>query len=239
MPNPPIGRTVERELMRLMRATIRGDQETVTKLIATEPSLARESISNGATRQSASDFFFDEINHYLYAGDTPLHAAAAGYWLEIAQLLLKNGADVAATNRRGAQPLHYASDGAPRSRHWNPERQAAMVALLISAGADPNAIDKSGVTPLHRAVRQRCAEAVDALLRNGSAVRLKNANGSTPLHLAVQATGKGGAGSPESRAQQREIIALLLSAGADLKDCDGSGKTVLDCATDDLFLQEV
>jgi hypothetical protein len=33
---------------------------------------------------------------------------------------------------------------------------------------------------------------VDSLLCNGAGVRLKNKSGSTPLHLAVQNTGKGG-----------------------------------------------
>ncbi len=233
MPERAGDRGVEDELMRLMRTIVRGDRQSVAKLVARQPSLARQSISNGATREAASEFFFDEINHYLYAGDTPLHAAAAGYRLEIAQHLLEHGAGVGAVNRRGAQPLHYAADGAPRSRNWNPEAQAKMIALLIKAGSDPNALDKSGVGPLHRAVRQRCAAAVGALLRNGSAVRLKNGSGSTPLHLAVQNTGRGGTGSPESKALQKEIIGLLLGAGAKPQDRDARGKTVRECAMSD------
>jgi ankyrin repeat protein len=233
MPDRSDDRANEDQLMRLIQAIVRDDKQGVTKLIAKQPVLARQSISIGATRQAATDFFFDEITHYLYAGDTPLHAAAAGYRLEIAQHLLKRGADVSAANRRGAQPLHYAADGAPGSCHWNPDAQAKMIALLIKAGADPNAVDKNGVTPLHRAVRQRCAAAVDSLLRNGSAVGLKNGNGSTPLHLAVQNTGRGGTGSPESKTLQKEIIALLLSAGANLQDRDAKGKTVRQCVQSD------
>jgi ankyrin repeat protein len=229
MPERASGRAVEDPLMRLMKAVVRGDQQSVAKLITKQPLLARQSVSVGARREAATEFFFDEIKHYLYAGDTPLHAAAAGYRLEIAPYLLDHGAGIGAANRRGAQPLHYAADGAPGSRHWNPEAQAKMIALLIAAGADPNASDKSGVTPLHRAVRQRCAAAVDALLRNGSDVRLKNGNGSTPLHLAVQNTGRGGTGSLEAKALQKEIIGLLLNAGANLKDSDARGKTVRDC----------
>jgi len=71
-------------------------------------------------------------------------------------------------NRRGAEPLHYAADGAPGSRNWNPQAQAEMITLLISSGANPNALDKSGVAPLHRAVRQRCAGAVDFTLAERS-----------------------------------------------------------------------
>ena len=149
-------------LWRLMKAIVRDDASEVTKLLASAPSLATERVIVGATRQATKDYFFREIVHYLYGGDTPLHAAAAGYRKAIAQQLLKNGANVTAVNRRGATPLHYAADGHASSRGWNPAAQAEMIALLIRAGADANALDKSGVAPLHRSVRQRCASAVDA-----------------------------------------------------------------------------
>jgi hypothetical protein len=119
------------------------------------PSLARECLAVGATRKTATDFFFEEIHHYLIAGDTPLHAAAAGYRKDIAHALIKNGADVTSENRRGACPLHYAADGGPAFRNWNPLAQAGMITFLIKNGANPNSLDKSGVAPLHRAVRQR------------------------------------------------------------------------------------
>jgi hypothetical protein len=219
-------------LMRLIRTIVGGDASEVAKAIKTSPNLARQSLDTGATREVATDFYFKQIEHYLIAGDTPSHAAAAGYRRDIARELLKNGANVAAVNRRGAQPLHYAADGGPRSRAWNPKAQAEMIAFLIEAGSNPNAVDKSGVAPLHRAVRQRCPLAVDALLRRGAAIRLKNKSGSTPLHLAVQNTGRGGTGSPESKALQREIIDLLVKGGADPKERDARGKTARQCAHD-------
>ncbi len=102
----------------------------------------------------------------------------------------------------------------PGSRTWNPLAQAATVACLIEAGADPNAVDQGGVTPLHRAVRTRCAAAVNALLDGGADARRKNKSGSTPMQLAIQNTGRGGTGSPESKAQQDEIVRLLEQHGA-------------------------
>jgi ankyrin repeat protein len=217
-------------MLSLVRAIVRDDAGAVAKLLATSPLLARQGLAVGATRHGAIDFFFEEIKHYVFAGDTPLHVAAAAYRNDMARALLKHGADARAPNRRGAEPLHYAADGVPGSPNWNPRAQAEMIAFLIENGADPNALDKSGVAPLHRAVRQRCARAVDSLLRNGADVRLKNKSGSTPLHLAVQNTGKGGSGSPEAKTFQREIIALLLKAGADLDDRDARGKTARQCA---------
>jgi hypothetical protein len=117
--------------------------------------------------------------------------------------------DVRARNRRGAEPLHCAADGVPGSPSWDPTAQAAIVAYLIGAGADPNAVDKSGVTPLHRAVRTRCTGAVRALLKGGADARRRNKNGSTPMLRATITTGRGGSGSPESKAEQMEIERLL------------------------------
>src|SRR5450631_311347 len=159
-------------MLSLVRAIVRDDAAAVAKLLAASPLLARQSLAVGASRQKATDFFFEEIKHYVFAGDTPLHAAAAAYRNDVARALLTHGPHVRARSRRGAEPLHYAADGAPGSRNWNPPAQADMVAFLIENGADPNAVDKSGVAPLHRAVRQRCAQAVNALLRNGADVRL-------------------------------------------------------------------
>jgi ankyrin repeat protein len=150
----------------------------------------------------------------MYKGDTALHMAAAAYQERIVVELIARGADVRAQNRRGAEPLHYAADGAPSFHHWNPTAQAAVVAYLIQTGADPNAVDKEGATPLHRAVRTRCAGAVKALLKGGADVRARNKNGSTPMLLANRNTGRGGTGTPEAKAQQVEIVRLLTEFGA-------------------------
>ena len=201
-------------LMTLIRAIVAGGSGTALRLLAASPMLATAHAAEGATRQVAQTHFLDEIGHYVYAGDTALHIAAAAYRLEIVRKLIVMGADVRARNRRGAEPLHYAADGGPGSRSWNPAAQAATVTLLIEAGADPNAVDKSGVTPLHRAVRTRCSAAVRALLDGGADARRKNKGGSTPMRLATLNTGRGGSGSPESKAQQKEIVRLLEQHGA-------------------------
>ena len=181
----------------------------------------------GATRQGASTFFFADIAHYLYEGDTALHMAAAGFRRRVAALLVAHGADWRARNRRGAQPLHYAAD----ANRWDPTAQAETIKYLMSIGADPNAMDSAGVAPLHRAVRTRSLAAVRALLNGGANPRRPNKAGSTPLHLAVQTTGRGGSGSPQAREQQTGIIRLLLERGARVTDQDGRGKPVRQAAT--------
>ena len=84
------------------------------------PPLPRRRPWRGATREDASAFFFTEIAHYLYAGDTALHMAAAAFRRPVAELLVAHGADCRARNRRGAEPLHYAAD----ANHWDPAAQA-------------------------------------------------------------------------------------------------------------------
>ena len=215
-------------LQKLLQAIASRDRRSVSRLLAESPSLARMTVRVGATRGGAIDYFFKEVMHYAYAGDTPLHMAAAAYQRDVAAELLLLGANVNARNRRGAEPLHYAADGIPGSPWWAPDAQYAVVEFLIGAGANPNSEDKSGVAPLHRAVRTRCTPAVRALLSNGADVLRRNKSGSTPLHLAVQNTGRGGTGSAVSRKEQTEIIRLLLNHGARPADKDSTGKSVKD-----------
>jgi hypothetical protein len=214
------------ELMVLLRAIAAGDRRRASALIDGSPHLAVASASVGASRGASTAYFFSEIGHYVYAGDTALHIAAAAHRADIATDLIAHGANPGARNRRGAEPLHYAASGTPGSPQWNPPAQAATIEFLIRSGSDPNSTDKSGVAPLHRAVRTRCAAAVDALLAHGANPRLRNRSGSTPLHLAVQNTGRGGSGTAEAREEQAAIIRLLVERGARLTDKDAAGKSV-------------
>ena len=204
-----------------------GDIRDVARQVASCADLAAASLDLGATRQTASAFFLADISHYIYAGDTPLHIAAAAFRRPVAELLIEHGAKCRAKNRRGAEPLHYAAD----ANHWNPTAQAQVIEYLRSVGADPNALDRSGVAPLHRAVRTRSLSAVRALVDAGANPTQPNKAGSTPLHLAVQNTGRGGSGSQRARQQQAAIVRLLLEHGAKPTDRDRRDKTVSEVAT--------
>lgn len=193
-----------------VRLVVDGDIDQVSRCLAASPALATMRSAEGAARRGARDYFFAGIKHYLYAGDTALHMAAAAFRRPIAELLIAHGADCRARNRRGAEPLHYAAD----ANHGDPVAQAETIAFLISIGADPNSLDKSGVAPLHRAVRTRSLAAVRALLDGGADSRRANKSGSTPMRLAVLTTGRGGSGSPQAQQQQAGIIELLRERGA-------------------------
>jgi ankyrin repeat protein len=85
----------------------------------------------------------DKINSHSNIGDmVPIHHAADGKSVEVAKLLLDNGADV---NDResdaGLTALHYAVS----------RRNLPMVELLLHYGASPVAVDNSGQTPIDMA----------------------------------------------------------------------------------------
>ncbi len=146
------------DFLDFVRLVIDGHIDSVRGRLRVSPVLSTMSTTVGAVRQESTPCFFDSIRHYLYAGDSAFHMAAAAFRRPMAELLVAHGADHRAKNRRGAQPLHYAAD----ANRWDPQSQADVIAYLLSIGADPNAVDASGVAPLHRAVRTRSDWAVES-----------------------------------------------------------------------------
>lgn len=210
----------------LYAAILDEDRAKVKEMLDNDPGLIRRGI--------AEERYESGIAHWIYAGDSVLHVAAAGHRAEIARMLLAVGADVgSAGNRRRSQPLHYAADGFLDSPSWDAARQVVMIRLLLKAGARLDAQDRNGATPLHRAVRTRCAAAVRCLLDEGADPTIRNKPGSTPFHLAVQNTGRGGSGSEKARTAQREIIRAFLERGVSSDLTDAKGKSVVEGAKSD------
>lgn len=75
-------------------------------------------------------------------------------------------------------------------------------------------MDKGGTSPLHRAVRNRCADAVQALLQGGADPGHPNSRGTSPMDLAIRPTGRGGTGSALAKSEQAQVVGLLRHYGA-------------------------
>jgi len=117
-------------------------------------------------------------------------------------------------------------------RNPKPADQRKQLERLLKAGADIHATDKNGVTALHHAVRFRSPAAVEVLIKHGANVNQAcRRNGSTPLHRAVTQTGAPGTSGRAKAA--KEIVLLLLAAGADPSIKNRSGRKPADYVKDD------
>jgi ankyrin repeat protein len=91
-------------------------------------------------------------------GGTPLHAAVAKDNIEVAEVLIKNGAELnAKLSNDHHTPLHLVA----RYGH------KAAAGLLIAKGADVNAKGTRGETPLDLAISKGHKELVDLLRKHG------------------------------------------------------------------------
>jgi uncharacterized protein len=132
-----------------------------------------------------------------HSGDgwTPLHLAAFFGHKELAEALLKQGAQVDArsTNAMVNTPLHAATAG----------RQVELMKLLLEHGANPDATQEGGWTALHAAAQNGDRAMIEVLLANQASVNVRAANNQSPLDLAML---KG----------HHEVAALLEQLGAKL-----------------------
>jgi ankyrin repeat protein len=127
---------------------------------------------------------------------------------EMVELLVNEGADVAATTRysetilcaaaafgttsivkflmdRGANPTIAGSDEHTPLHAAAEVGSAATVRLLLEAGVDIDARDNTNETPLHWAVWELCEETIEVLLQWGANVDATNYQGDTPLNLTL------------------------------------------------------
>jgi ankyrin repeat protein len=102
----------------------------------------------------------------------PLHWAAENGLVDIAALLIDEGADPDETDHFGNTALHLALTF--------PD----MVDLLLQSGADANSKNALGNTPLHLAVMDK--RIVEKLLSAGANVNARNGLDKTPLHYAMR-----------------------------------------------------
>jgi ankyrin repeat protein len=127
-------------------------------------------------------------------GSTPLMWATFEGDAEEAARLLKEGADVKATNSYGVNALHLAADTA----------NTELIRLLLKAGADPESPNADGETALHVVARSGDVDAAKLLLKAGANVdAVEQFGGQTPLMWAAAR-------------RHPQMVELLLSKGANV-----------------------
>jgi uncharacterized protein len=160
------------------------------------------------------------------AAESPLADAVEKADRAVIRLLLKQHADINATQVDGMTALHWAAylddfetakllvkaqaDAKATNRYGvTPlslacqNGNSAIVELLLEAGADPNTALRGGETVLMTAARTGKPGSVKALLARGANVNAKERRGQTPLMWAA-AEGN------------TEVVELLIKAGADI-----------------------
>jgi ankyrin repeat protein len=124
----------------------------------------------------------DEFGHVFFVeeqdgnGNQPVHWAAGGDSLHVAEFFLDRGALVNCQNNIGEQPLHSAA------RHG----KLKLTELFLDRGAVLDCRDSDGTTPLMDSAFEGHLHVCRALLLRGAEYRLVDNDGDSALNLAVE-----------------------------------------------------
>ena len=164
---------------------------------------ARILIEHGAELSLANEKEGVGPLHYAAKrGETALHYAAQEGCIDVARRLIKEGADMFASDVDGQTPMACAASNF----------EIGVVELFIENGVDINAAsDRRGKTPLHLTARK--PGPTEELIRMGADVNAKDQYGNTPLHLAAK--------------EQIYAVRLFLESGAEVNLQSRDGKTPL------------
>ncbi len=128
-------------------------------------------LENGVTMNETMDY----VHEITYEDYTVLHVAAHGGHVDIAKVLIRNGADVNAVDKDKKTALHVAA--------WNGHGgySVEVAKVLLENGADVNAIDQWKRTALHIVAECGLVDAAKVLIQNGADVNALERNGLSPF----------------------------------------------------------
>ena len=154
-------------------------QELVDEFLKSNPELNIFEASALNKRNRAAELLSldpEQAKAYSPDGFTALHLACFFGHPNLAEMLLRYGADPNARSRNAISvtPLHSAAAA----------RKQRSVEWLVEYGADVNATQQGGWTALHEAARQGNFEMVEYLLSKGASPAIKSEDGKAPADLA-------------------------------------------------------
>jgi ankyrin repeat protein len=119
----------------------------------------------------------------------------------VARILLEAGADPGRAQKNGSTAVMLAAGMAGNRGGNNPDRGAEegalqVIRLCLDRGADVNAVSTTGDTAVHAAVTSPAI--IRLLAERGARLDVRNAQGRTPLDVALRA-----------REPNQEAVALL------------------------------
>lgn len=117
-------------------------------------------------------------------GRTALYIATVWGHAEIANILLRAGANSRLVDNDFRTPLHLLCE-----KTWN-AIVGEQVRALLKSGADLNAADRDGRTPLHYGVSRGQMELVELLLNLGADPNARDSEGRNPYELAMSQGGQ-------------------------------------------------
>ncbi|BDI29064.1 hypothetical protein CCAX7_11150 [Capsulimonas corticalis] len=150
-----------------------------------------------------------EVNYSDNGLVTPLIAAVSSGKQDIAELLLRHGANINQKVAFGFTPLRCAVT-----------QNNSMVCMLLQHGAQVNTQDNQGNTPLNIACMNLDADIVKSLLQYHANPNIVNYKGQTPLISVVSASSD----APHAE-KNGDIMDDLLRAGANVKYHDKEGNS--------------
>jgi len=122
-----------------------------------------------------------DINVQDKYGIVPLHNATQVGHVDIAKLLIAQGARLDIKDNAGRVPLHYAA-GAGSNGEALSASMLGIIRILLDNGADINAQDNTGLTPLYYAADRRSKDIVQLLIDNGADIDIVDNRGHIPYH---------------------------------------------------------